>query len=77
MKFEMCFLTKVFDKVWRERLVFKLIQNGISSNFLHLIKDFLCDRKQRLVLNGQCSSWMDAQSGVSQGSILRRLFFLI
>ena len=44
-----------FDKVWHEGLIFKLEQNGISGKLLPLIKDFLSDRKQRVVLNGQCS----------------------
>ena len=39
--------------------------------------DFLGDRKQRVVLNGKCSFWMNVQPGVSQGSALRPLCFKI
>ena len=49
-------ISKAFDKVWREGLIFKLKQNGISGKLLNLIKDFLKNRKQRVVLNGQFSS---------------------
>ena len=65
-KFEMCFLdiSKAFDKVWHESLIFKLKQNGISGKLLNLIKDFLKKRKQRVVLNGQFSSWDDVNAGV-------------
>ena len=46
-------ISKAFDKVWHEGLIFKLKQNGISGKLLNLIKDFLKNRKQRVVLDGQ------------------------
>ena len=52
-------------------------QNGISGNLLNVITNFLCQRKQRVVLNGQHSSWTNIEAGVPQGSILGPLFFLI
>ena len=41
---------KAFDKVWHEVLILKLSRNGKSGNLLHLLKDFLKYRKQRVVL---------------------------
>ena len=58
-------------------MLFKLQQNGISGELITLIKDFLCCRKQRVVLNGKHSSWADVEAGISQGSILGSLLFLI
>ena len=37
----------------------------------------MTNRKQRVVLNGQCPSWVDIRGGVAQGSILGPLLFLI
>ena len=70
-------ISKAFDRVWHEGLLFKLQQYGMSGELITLIKDFLSCRKQRVVLNGQHSSWADVKAGVLQGSILGPLIFLI
>ena len=68
-------ISKAFDKVWHDGLIFKLKQNDISGKLLNLIKDFLKNRKQRVVLNGQFFPWTDVDAGVPQGSILGPLLF--
>ena len=70
-------ISKAFDKVWDQGLLYKLKQNGISGNLLETLADFLKDRKQRVVLNGQNSSWANIEAGVPQGSIPGPLLFLI
>ena len=70
-------ISKAFNKVWHEGLLFKLKRNGISGNHLNFITDFLYQRKQRVVLYGQHSSWTNVEAGVPQGSNLGPLFFLI
>ena len=43
----------------------------------NLITGFLSNRKERVVLNGKCSSWTNIEAGVPEGSILGPLFFLL
>ena len=67
-------ICKAIDKVWHDGLIFKLHQNGIFSEMVNILEDFLSDRKKRVVLNGQCSSWVDIWAGVPQRSILWPFF---
>ena len=69
-------ISKAFDKVWHEGLIFKLKSYGISGGLLNLIISYLSNRKQRIVLNGKCSEWSLIHTGVPQGSVLGPLFFL-
>ena len=64
-------ISKAFDKVWHEGLLFKLKTIDISGNLTQIISSFLSDRQQRLVLNGQHSNWAPALAGAHQGSILQ------
>ena len=62
-------ISKAFDKVWYDGIIFKLTQNGISGNLLNLLRSFLNERKQRVVLNGQFLTGKNVNGGVSQGSV--------
>ena len=57
-------ISKALDKVWHDGLIFKLRQNGICGGMINILEDFLSIRRQRVVLNGQCSSWVDIRAGV-------------
>ena len=70
-------ISKAFDKVWHEGVIFILEQNDISGDLLNILIDFASNRKQKVVLNGQVSAWANLDAGVPQGSILGPLLFLI
>ena len=59
-------LSKAFDK----RLLFKLESSEIRGKLLNLLEDYLSYRFQRVLLNGQESSWLPIRTGVTQGSFL-------
>ena len=63
-------ISKAFDKVWHKGLLYKLKCYDILENYLS-------NRQQRVLLNGQSSDWLDINAGVPQGSVLGPLLFLI
>ena len=70
-------LSKAFDKVWDDGLIYKLKSLGISGSLLKSIQNYLDNWFQRVLLNGQTSEWKPVKAGVPQGSILGPLFFYL
>ena len=70
-------ISKAFDKVWHEGLLYKLEKIGIRGKLLKWVRSYLSGRSQRVVLNGSFSSFLQIFSGIPQGSILGPLLFLI
>ena len=48
---------KAFDKVPHNRLLAKIYHYGIRGQLHKWITSFLTGREQRVVMNGECSSW--------------------
>ena len=67
---------KAFDRVNHSLLWKKKESYGIDGDTNRWIKDFLTDRKQKVVVDGESSDTIHVKSGVSQGSVLGPCLFL-
>ena len=72
-----CDISKAFDRVWHKGLLLKLQSVGLTGPLLEWFQNYLCDRKQRVVLPGRASDWVNITAEVPQLSILGPLLFLI
>ena len=71
-------ISKAFDKVWHDGLIYKLYYClKIPTYLLVFIKNFLSNRLFKVKLNCESSHSKSIECGVPQGSVLGPLLFLI
>jgi hypothetical protein len=71
-------ISKAYDKVWIEGLLYKLHHDlGITGNLFYMIRALLTSRTIQVVCDGKISIRYELMAGVPQGSVLAPLLFLI
>ena len=70
------YLTKAFDKVWREGLRSKILDSSVSGRMYRWIRCFLHDRPARVKMDGHLSKSVKMR-GVPLGGVISLTSFLL
>ena len=70
-------LSKAFDTVDHEILLYRLDYYGIRGHVCKWFRHYLSDTQRRVSSNGTVSEYAHVQTGVSQGTILGPVLFLL
>ena len=70
-------MSKAFDKVSHRKLLTSLQQHGFGGSLLAWFDSYLHNRLQRVTASGESSEALPVTAGVSKGSILGPMLFLL
>ena len=68
---------KAYDKVWRDGLLYKMLEMGLPHLFVQYVRNFLSTRRTKVDINGTQSDTFMLNEGLPQGSSISPLLFLI
>ena len=61
-------ISKAFDKVSHQGLLFNLKFYGVEGNLFKLLENYRENQSQGVIRDGHCSSWKIILPGIPQGS---------
>ena len=69
-------LSKAYDRVWNQKLIYIMHEQGVPLKILRWINNFLQNRQGRVRLNNAEGKCMLIPQGLPQGSVLAPILFL-
>ena len=66
-----------FERVSHSGLLFKLILLGVGGSVLSICREFLFDRRQKVVVHDATSEWIPIVSDVPHGSVFGPLLLIL
>jgi len=68
---------RAYDRVWRDGLLLKLIEAGITGTMFEMLRSMLQMNRRRVVLQGECSDQFETTVGLPQGAVLSPLLYAL
>ena len=69
--------SKAYNHTWRERFLQKLIELGVPTHLIRWIAAFMRTCSAEVMINGTLSKLVRVKQGLTQGSVLSPLLFVI
>jgi hypothetical protein len=66
-----------FDRVNKQKLIWRMIQVGIAGNVVRWVDSFLSDRQATLVIDGRTGETRSIQAGLPQGLPISPILFIL